>query len=91
MALGSIIESKGPFKKFRRSKNMIVSTREKEVLHLIAHEYTTKEIAQELYISQHTAISHRQNLLSKLEARNTAGLVRRGFELGLIGLQASLR
>lgn len=63
---------------------MHVSTREKEVLHLIAHEYTTKEIAQELYISQHTAISHRQNLMSKLEVRNAAGLVRRAFELSLL-------
>lgn len=50
---------------------MIVSTREKEVLHLIAHEFITKEIVQELYISQNTAISHRQNLMIKLEVRST--------------------
>ena len=61
-----------------------ISKREREVLHLIAYENTAKEIAQKLYISNHTAISHRQNLMSKLSAKNTAGLIRRAFELGLI-------
>ena len=61
-----------------------ISNREREVLHLIAYENTAKEIAKKLYISNHTAISHRQNLMMKLDARNTAGLVRRAFELGLI-------
>lgn len=63
-----------------------ISPREKEVLHLIAYECTAKEIAAKLFISNHTAISHRQNLMEKLKVRNTAGLVRRAFELGLIAL-----
>ena len=65
-------------------KTQKISNREKEVLHLVAFEKTTKEIAAQLYISNHTAISHRKNLMEKLDVRNTAGLVRRGFELGLI-------
>lgn len=65
-----------------------ISQREQEVLHLISDEYTTKEIAEELYISDHTVISHRKNLMEKLHVRNTAGLVRRGFELGLLCLSA---
>ena len=63
-----------------------ISNREKEVLHLIAYENTSREIASKLYISNHTANSHRKNLMEKLRVRNTAGLVRRGFELGLIAL-----
>ena len=59
--------------------------REKEVLFLIAHEYTIKEIARHLFISHHTAISHRKNLMKKWDVRNTAGLVRKGFELGHLG------
>lgn len=58
----------------------MVSNREKEVLNLIAHEYTSYEIAEKLFISKHTADTHRKNLLLKLDARNTAGLVRRAFE-----------
>ncbi|MFT4567471.1 MAG: DNA-binding CsgD family transcriptional regulator, partial [Saprospiraceae bacterium] len=34
-----------------------ITPREKEVLHLIAYENTAKEIAQKLFISNHTAIS----------------------------------
>ncbi len=63
-----------------------ISNREQEVLYLVAHERTAKEIAAELFISNHTAISHRQNLMSKLQVRNTAGLVRRAFELGFLSL-----
>ncbi len=68
---------------------MKVSVREQEILMLIAWEYTSKEIAAKLFISNHTAISHRKNLIDKLGVRNTAGLVRRSFELGLIQLHAA--
>jgi len=64
--------------------NQIVSPREKEVLHLIAYEYTTKEIASKLYISTHTADSHRKNLMQKLRVRNVAGMVRVAFEKGIL-------
>ena len=64
-----------------------VSHREIQVLKLIAYEYTTKEIATQLYISSHTVESHRKNLMSKLNVRNVAGLVRRGFEVGFLESQ----
>ena len=64
-----------------------ISSREQEVLHLIAYENTSQEIASKLYISSHTATSHRKNLMEKLNVKNTAGLVRRGFELGFLHLQ----
>lgn len=60
-----------------------ISPREKEVLQLIAHEYTAKEIASMLYISTHTVDSHRKNLFEKLEVKNTAGMVRVAFEIGI--------
>ena len=61
-----------------------ISRREKEVLKLIIEEYTTQEIADELFISLKTVESHRSNLLSKLNARNTAGLVRVTIENNLL-------
>ncbi len=63
-----------------------ISQREHEVLQLIAYENTAREIAAMLYISNHTVISHRKHLMEKLQAKNTAGLVRRGFELGLLSV-----
>lgn len=65
----------------------LISNREQEVLRLIAFENTSKEIAVQLYISYHTADSHRKNLMEKLEVKNTAGLIRRAFELGLLSHQ----
>ena len=64
-----------------------LSTREKEVLQLIAFEYTAKEIATLLYISTHTVISHRKNLQEKMAVRNTAGMVRKGFEWGILNIK----
>lgn len=62
----------------------IVSRREREVLALIVREYTTPEIAEELHISLKTVESHRRSLLTKLNVRNSAGLVRVAFEHDLI-------
>lgn len=61
-----------------------LSRREKEVLQLILQEKTTPEIAQELFISKGTVISHRRHILSKLGAKNIAGVVRIALENGLI-------
>lgn len=62
-----------------------VSRREKEVLDLIIKEHTTQEIANQLFISLKTVESHRSNLLAKLNARNTAGLVRIAMENNILG------
>lgn len=66
--------------------NSVITDREKEVLKLIAYEHTSKEIADKLYISTHTVFSHRKSLMIKLEVKNTAGLIRKGFEEGILRL-----
>ena len=62
----------------------ILSNREVEVLKLIALEYTTKEIASQLFVSTETVRSHRKKLFFKMDVRNVAGLIRRGFEEGFL-------
>ncbi|MEO0895596.1 MAG: response regulator transcription factor [Bacteroidota bacterium] len=52
-----------------------LTSREKEILQLICEQYTTNEIAEKLFISPRTVDGHRNNLLEKLNCRNTAGLV----------------
>lgn len=61
-----------------------LSRREKEVLRLIVDEFTTQEIADKLFISFGTVETHRRNILAKLGARNTAGLVRVALEYRLL-------
>ena len=60
-----------------------ITRREKEVLDLIMEENTNQEIAGKLFISLKTVEAHRSNLLSKLNARNTAGLVKKAIEMEL--------
>jgi DNA-binding NarL/FixJ family response regulator len=61
-----------------------LSKREIEVLKLIVQEYTTQEIADKLFISNHTVETHRKNLLDKLNARNIAGLVKYAIQNQII-------
>ena len=62
----------------------LISSREKEVLVLLSNGYVTREIASSLYISDHTVNDHRKALMAKLNARNVAQMIRRGFELNLL-------
>jgi len=61
-----------------------LSNREKEVLNYIADGYTTKEIAELIHRNIETVRTHRRNLLIKLNAKNTAEVVKKGYEMKLI-------
>jgi len=61
-----------------------LSPRELEILQHISHGLTNQGIAEKLFLSPHTTETHRRNLLLKLDAKNTAELVRKGMEKGLI-------
>lgn len=54
----------------------ILSSREKEILLLIADGFTNPQIAAKLFISLHTVDSHRKNLLTKFTVNNTASLIK---------------
>ena len=53
-----------------------ISTREIEVLKLIAMEYSTNEIADKLFVSVNTIESHRKSLMKKLDVKNVVGLIK---------------
>lgn len=69
--------------------HQLPSQREIQVLQLIAFEYTSKEIAECLYISRETVNTHRKNLMFKLKVKNVAGLIRKAFEVELLSLNVS--
>lgn len=58
-----------------RYDNMMLTTREKEVLELIVKEHSNQEIADKLFIGLRTVDAHKRNLLEKSGAKNIAGLV----------------
>ena len=67
-----------------KKKNTKLSSREAEVLQLIAEGKANKEIASELEISIKTVEKHRQHLMEKLNIHDTAGLTRYAISSGII-------
>ncbi len=62
----------------------ILTRREKEVLHHIAADLNSQQIADTLFISKRTVDNHRLSLLLKFEVKNVASLVKKAIQLGLI-------
>ncbi len=75
-------------KEFPQSKttkeNIPLSTREIEVLQLVAKGLSNKDISKTLFISEHTVKSHLKNILSKLHLDNRVQLTNYAFKKGLI-------
>ncbi len=61
-----------------------LSSREVEVLQLVAEGKANKQVARELGISIKTVEKHRQHLMSKLDLHDTAGLTRYAIAMGII-------
>jgi DNA-binding NarL/FixJ family response regulator len=64
----------------------LLTSRQREVLQLIAEGLTNREIAETLEISVKTVESHRTHLMNRLEIHDVAGLVRYAIREGLIDL-----
>jgi DNA-binding NarL/FixJ family response regulator len=62
----------------------VLTTREKEVLTCIADGLTNQQTAEKLFLSPLTVDSHRKNLLTKFQVKNTASLIRFAVENKLI-------
>ena len=82
--INAAINKRSEQKEIKQAEDFDISEREMEVLKLISEELTTNEIAEQLFISNNTVETHRRNLLEKIGARNSAGLIRRAFESGLL-------
>jgi DNA-binding NarL/FixJ family response regulator len=76
--LNSINRKKQP------TKNSELSEREIEVLYQICKGFSNQEIADVLGIGKRTVDKHRENILSKTNSKNTAGLVMYAIKSGLV-------
>lgn len=63
------------------------SEREIDILKAMAEGYTSKEIAERLFISENTVEAHRKSLFYKLGARNVANLIYKAIERGYIKIE----
>jgi DNA-binding CsgD family transcriptional regulator len=74
------------FKKSFLSKDIehALSEREIEVLHLMGQGYTSKEIADSLFVSEHTIYKHRKNMLKKMNVKRSGDLLKKAMGSGII-------
>jgi DNA-binding NarL/FixJ family response regulator len=62
----------------------LLTSRQREILQLIAESHSTKEIARRLDLSVKTVDTHRSRLMNQLDIHDVAGLVRYAMRTGLI-------
>ena len=65
-------------------ETVILTQREKEIVQLLAKEYTNDKMAQALHISYRTVETHRKNIMQKTGAHNLAGLLKYAYGKGLL-------
>ena len=64
----------------------LITKREMEVLKEMSKGLTSKEIAERMFVSDHTVISHKKSLVHKLNARNAVDLMVKAIRCGLVQL-----
>ena len=64
----------------------ILTSREKEILQLIAEGKSSKDIGEILFLSSKTVDSHRKNIMDKLELHSLPELTKYAIKIGLINL-----
>jgi DNA-binding CsgD family transcriptional regulator len=64
--------------------NQHFTNREKEIINEISIGKNSKEISTDLNISVFTVHAHRKNVMQKLNAKNTAHMIRISFEMGVL-------
>ncbi|MEI6507151.1 MAG: response regulator transcription factor [Bacteroidota bacterium] len=65
-------------------KKTYLTFREKQILKLIAEEYSNNEIAEKLFISIRTVETHRKNMMQKLNLESTIALIKYAVHEGII-------
>ena len=65
-------------------ETVLLTLREKEIVQLLAKEYTNDKIAAELQISYRTVETHRKNIMQKTKASNLAGLLKYAYGNGML-------
>lgn len=61
-----------------------LTEREREILMLIAEGYSSRQIADQLYLTVKTVLNHRRNIMDKLGIGNPAQLIKYAIKIGLV-------
>lgn len=72
--------------KSKEKTTEILTSRETEILQMIAEGYSNREIADKLFISVKTVQVHKTNMMKKLDLTNTTALIKYAIQKGIIQL-----
>jgi DNA-binding NarL/FixJ family response regulator len=76
--------TQSPAKEKKASDRIQFSSRELQILELIAQDLSTQEIAEKLMLSPHTIHAHRKKILRKMDVSSPIGLIKKALEGGLL-------
>jgi len=68
----------------KQAPQKLLTTREREILGLIIEEFSNKQIADKLFISERTVETHRKNIFRKSKTNNVIGLTKFAYKNNLI-------
>jgi two-component system, NarL family, response regulator LiaR len=68
----------------RKREDLSITSREMEIVELIAKGMSNREIAEKLYVSENTVKTHSSRVFDKLGARRRTQAVQLGKEFGLL-------
>ncbi len=74
-------------KEINTKKKQNLTEREQEILKLLAKGLSIKEIAQKVFLSPHTVLSHRKNISAKTGIKTIAGLTVYAVSMNLISIE----
>ena len=80
-----------PFQPGTRGQDEFLSTRENQILQLIAEGYSNREIAKKLFIAPKTVSNHRNNIMNKLDIHDVASLTRYAIAHGIVAEDSRVR
>lgn len=71
-------------KKTQPNAPAALTPREKEILNLVAREFSNEKIAEKLFISERTVETHRRNIFTKTNTKSIVGLIKYAIKYELI-------
>lgn len=75
----------------KEEKKPVLSSRELEVLKLIAKEYSNEQIGETLFISERTVEAHRRNIFMKTKTKSLVGLMKYAIKENLVSINQENR
>ncbi|OYU54171.1 MAG: DNA-binding response regulator [Chitinophagaceae bacterium BSSC1] len=80
-----VLNELAAFSQMRKEEEKVqLTVREKEIIQLMEKEYSNKQIADELFISERTVETHRKNIFRKTNTNSVLGLIKYAYQHKII-------